>query len=221
MLGGAQKLCWLALIIVAYGSANLVGGNEFSAAFVFGIFSGRFTSVRKMESIGEFAEIENALLMLTTYILFGMVMVLPALERLNETIVVYILFSLTIIRMVPVAISLIGTRLRAVSVLFIGWFGPRGIASILYILTVVAAEDLFDREAIYTVAVITIFMSILAHGLSAAPLSNWFGKRIEEFNGKRVAVAEIKPVPEMLTRMEIVSPVAIARGGTGGQSQDV
>lgn len=221
MLGGAQKLCWLALIIVAYGSANLVGGNEFSAAFVFGIFSGRFTSVRKMESIGEFAEIENALLMLTTYILFGMVMVLSALERLNLTVGFYVLFSLTIIRMAPVAVSLIGKRLRAVSVLFIGWFRPRGIASILYILTVVAAEDLFDREAIYTVAVISIFMCILAHGLTAAPLSNWYGKRIEEFNGKRVAVAEMKPVPEVLTRMEIVSPVAIARGGTGGQSQDV
>jgi NhaP-type Na+/H+ or K+/H+ antiporter len=151
-----------------------------------------------MESIGEFAEIENALLMLTTYILFGMVMVLPALERLNLTVGFYVLFSLTIIRMAPVAVSLIGKRLRAVSVLFIGWFGSWGIASILYILTVVAAEDLFDREAIYTVAVITIFMSILAHGQTAAPLSNWFGKRIEEFNGKRVAVAEIKPVPEML-----------------------
>jgi NhaP-type Na+/H+ or K+/H+ antiporter len=214
MLRGFQKICWLALILVAYGSAVLIGGNGFIAAFVFGIVSGRYMSVREMQSLDDFAEIENALLMLMTYILFGLVMVLPALERLNLTIVLYALLSLTIIRMIPVAISLLGTKLQPVSVLFMGWFGPRGIASILYVLTVVAAEDLIGRDTIYAVVMITIFMSVLAHGITAAPLSNWYGKRIAELDKKGAAEAEMKPVLEMPTRVG-TAPVVTASTGSG------
>jgi NhaP-type Na+/H+ or K+/H+ antiporter len=101
-----------------------------------------------------------------------------------------------------------------VSVLFVGWFGPRGIASILYVLTVVAAEDLIGKEIIYTVAMITIFMSVLAHGLTAAPLSNWYGRRIEDLDKKGAAESEMRPVPEMPTRVE-TAPVAIASAGSG------
>jgi NhaP-type Na+/H+ or K+/H+ antiporter len=213
MLRGFQKICWLALIMVAYGSALLIGGNGFIAAFVFGIVSGRYMSVREMQSLDDFAEIENALLMLMTYILFGMVMVLPAFERLNLTVVLYAILSLTAIRMIPVAVSLLGTKLRSVSVLFIGWFGPRGIASILYVLTVVAAEDLAGRDTIYTVVMVTIFMSVLAHGLTAAPLSDWYGKRIAELDKKGTADSEMKPVPEMPTRVG-TAPVAIVNNGS-------
>jgi NhaP-type Na+/H+ or K+/H+ antiporter len=116
--------------------------------------------------------------------------------------------------MIPVAISLLGAKLRPVSVLFMGWFGPRGIASILYILTVFAAEDLFGKETIYTVAMITIFMSVLAHGITAAPLSDWYGKRIAELDKKGEAESEMKPVPEMPTRAE-TGPVAIAGSESG------
>ena len=202
MLRGFQKICWLALIIVAYGTAVIIGGNGFIAAFVFGIVSGRLMSVSEMESLDDFAEIQNALLMLMTYILFGMVMLPLAFERLNLTIILYALLSLTIIRMVPVAISLLGTKLRAVSVLFIGWFGPRGIASILYVLTVVAAEDLAGIDTIYAAAMLTIFMSVLAHGFTAAPLSNRYGKRIADLDKQGAAGPEMMSVPEMPTWVE-------------------
>jgi len=215
MTRGFQKICWLALIMVAYGTAVLIGGNGFIAAFVFGIISGRYTSVREMQSLDDFAEIENALLMLMTYILFGLVLVLPALERLNLTIVLYALLSLTLIRMVPVAISLLGTKLRSMSVLFIGWFGPRGIASILYVLTVVAAEDLVGRDTIYAVVMFTIFLSVLAHGITAAPLSDWYGRRMANLREKGAADSEMRPVPEMPTRVETAAPVAITSGGSG------
>jgi NhaP-type Na+/H+ or K+/H+ antiporter len=214
MLRGFQKICWLALIIIAYGSAVLIGGNGFIASFVFGITSGRIFSVREMETLDDFAEIANGLLMLITYILFGVVLLPLALEGLNLTIVVFALLSLTILRLIPVAVSLLGTKLRPVSVLFVGWFGPRGIASILYVLTVVAAEDLIGKEIIYTVAMITIFMSVLAHGLTAAPLSNWYGRRIEDLDKKGAAESEMRPVPEMPTRVE-TAPVAIASAGSG------
>ncbi|UCG26313.1 MAG: sodium:proton antiporter [Chloroflexota bacterium] len=212
MSGGFQKLCWLALIMVAYGTAVLVGGNGFIAAFVFGIVSGELMSVRAMKSLDDFAEVINGLLMLMTFILFGMVMVLPAFERLNPTVLIYAILSLTVVRMLPVAVSLLGTKLRAVSVLFMGWFGPRGIASILYVLTVFAAEDpedIIGQETIYTVVMITIFMSVLAHGFTAAPLSNWYGKYIKGLDKEGAADSEMKPVPEMPTRVETAAPVAI------------
>jgi NhaP-type Na+/H+ or K+/H+ antiporter len=214
MSRGFQKICWLALIIIAYGTAVLIGGNGFIASFVFGITSGRTVSVREMQSLDDFAEVENALLMLMTYILFGMVMVVPALERINLSIVLYALLSLTIVRMIPVAISLLGAKLRLVSVLFVGWFGPRGIASILYVLTVVAAEDLFGKDTIYTVVMITIFLSVLAHGFTAAPLSDRYGKRIAQLDKRGAADSETRPVPEMPTRGE-TAPVAIVSGGPG------
>ena len=116
--------------------------------------------------------------------------------------------------MLPVAISLLGTNLQPVSVLFMGWFGPRGIASILYVLTVVAAEELAARDTIYTAVMITVFISVLAHGLTAAPLSDRYGKRIAELVKAGEAGPETMPVPEMPTRAE-TGPVAIADGGSG------
>jgi len=214
MSSGFQKFSWLALIILAYGTAVLIGGNGFIASFVFGIVSGRLMSVDEMQSLDDFAEVQNGFLMLITYIFFGMLMLLPAFERLNPTILFFALLSLTVVRMIPVAISLLGAKLRPLSVLFMGWFGPRGIASILYILTVFAAEDLTGKETIYTVAVITIFMSVLAHGVTAAPLSDWYGKRIAELDKKGMAESEMRPVPEMPTRGRI-APIAISSSESG------
>jgi NhaP-type Na+/H+ or K+/H+ antiporter len=214
MSSGFQKFCWLALIILAYGTAVLIGGNGFIASFVFGIVSGRLMSVDEMQSIDDSAEVQNGFLMLITYILFGMVMLVPAIERLNLAIVLYALLSLTIVRVAPVAISLLGTKLRPVSVLFIGWFGPRGIASILYILTVFAAEDLIGKDTIYAVVMTTIFLSVLAHGFTAVPLSNWYGKLIAELDKKGAADSEMKPVPEMPTRVG-TAPVAITTSESG------
>ena len=214
MSSGFQKFCWLALIILAYGMAVLIGGNGFIASFVFGIVSGRLMSVREMQSLDDFAEVQNGFLMLITYIFFGILMLLPAFERLNPTTVLFALLSLTIIRMIPVAISLLGTKLRPVSVLFMGWFGPRGIASILYILTVFAAEDLIGKDTIYAVVMITIFMSVLAHGITAAPLSDWYGKRIAELDKRGVADSEMRPVPEMPARGR-TAPIDIANRESG------
>jgi NhaP-type Na+/H+ or K+/H+ antiporter len=200
MSGGLEKISWLALVLLAFGAAELVGGNGFIAAFVFGITSGNVISTQQMKRVDDFAEVENTLLILLTYMIFGMVMLIPALERINLTVVLYAVLSLTLVRMLPVAISLIGAKLRPVTVLFLGWFGPRGIASILYVLTVLEAEQVAGKETIYTVAMITIFMSVLAHGISAAPLADWYGKHIAAYDKRDAAGAETTPVPEMPTR---------------------
>jgi NhaP-type Na+/H+ or K+/H+ antiporter len=89
---------------------------------------------------------------------------------------VYALASLTIIRMVPVAISLIGAKLDWQTIAFIGWFGPRGIASVLYLLMALAAIGFVGYEQIMSVIVLTVMISVYAHGISAMPLSKRYGQ---------------------------------------------
>ncbi len=88
----------------------------------------------------------------------------------------YALLSLTIIRVVPTAISLLDLKLKWPSVLFIGWFGPRGLASILFLLIAVEHEEMGRLTAIEAVVYITVFLSIILHGATAAPLSRLYGK---------------------------------------------
>lgn len=195
-----KKLSWLALVLLTYQVAGLVGGNGLIASFVFGLVSARVVGPRQMKALDDFAEVENGLLILLTYIIFGMVMLPPALAQINLPIVIYAMLSLTIIRMLPVAVSLIGTKLRLLTVFFLGWFGPRGIASILYVFLVLSAETVIGRETIYTVVMITVFFSIILHGFSAAPLSVWYSKRVAVLNIRGTVDVETIPVPEISMR---------------------
>lgn len=209
-----KKLSWLALVVLAYQVAELVGGNGFIAAFVFGLVSARVIGPRQMATLDDFAEVENGLLMLLTFIIFSMVMLPPALAQINLPIVIYALLSLTVIRMLPVAISLIGTKLQPLTVLFLGWFGPRGIASILYVLTVLGTEALAGRETIYTVVMTAVFFSVILHGFSAAPLSVWYSRRVAVLDIKGAVDAETIPVPEMPTRAGTGSAARSLKGDT-------
>ena len=208
MSAGFEKINWLALVLLTFGAAEVVGGNGFIAAFVFGITSGNVISAQQLKRVDDFAEVENTLLMLLTYIIFGMVMLIPALERINPTIVLYAVLSLTVVRMLPVAVSLIGVKMRPLTVLFLGWFGPRGIASILYVLTVLETEELVGKETIFTAAVITVFLSVMAHGISAAPLADWYGKHIDTLDKINAAEAETVSVPEIPTRRKSTTTIS-------------
>jgi NhaP-type Na+/H+ or K+/H+ antiporter len=195
-----QKIGWLALVLLTYGLAERFGGNGSIAAFSFGITSGNVIGQREEETLYRFAEVENSLLMLVTYALFGMVMLVPALGRINLTVLLYAALSLTVVRMLPVAVSMIGTRLRLPTVLYMGWFGPRGIATILYALLVIDVDEIAAGQIIYDVAMITVFVSVILHGLSAAPLSEWYSKWMARQVAQGAAGAEMAPVPEMPTR---------------------
>ncbi len=215
---GFEKINWLVLVLLTFGAAEVVGGNGFIAAFVFGITSGNVISAQQMKRVDDFAEVENTLLMLLTYMIFGMVMLIPALERMNVSIVFYAVLSLTVVRMLPVAISLIGVKMRPVTVLFLGWFGPRGIASILYVLTVLEVEELNGKETIITAAIITVFLSVMAHGISAAPLADWYGKHIAALDKYDAADAETVTVPEMPTRRKSVKAISGSSPPANGSS---
>jgi NhaP-type Na+/H+ or K+/H+ antiporter len=196
-----QKLSALALILLAYGLAELIGGNGFIAAFCFGLASSNFVGKEEIEDLYEYAETEVTIFMLLTFLLFGAVMLPPAIEALNPEIVLYAVLSLTLVRMLSVAISMLGEKVRPVTTLFMGWFGPRGIASILYIFIVLESESLPGLQLIYSVAMITVLFSIYAHGITASPLSNRYGSGIEAFDKKQIVTPETEQVPEMPLRI--------------------
>ena len=144
-----------------------LGGNGFIAAFTGGLaFAAAGGQAAKLVP---FVEETGALLSLLVWLMFGVVAVMPALQDLTWQTVAYAVLSLTVIRMLPVAVALTGARLGRPAVLFVGWFGPRGLASVVFGL--LALEDLAGSAAkpVTTVIAFTVLLSVLAHGLSAEP----------------------------------------------------
>lgn len=194
-----QDLSALGLALLAFAGADLIGGNGFIAAFCAGLTLGN-CSRAICECLYEFAEAEGQLLTLVIFMIFGAVMVPMVIDHLTWQIGLYGLLSLTVIRLVPVAVSLLGARLKWDTVLFLGWFGPRGLASILFALLVVEDSSLYGREMILVTVVFTVFISIFAHGLTAYPGAKWYGRRVERFRQKP-GVGETLPVSEMPVRL--------------------
>ncbi len=174
-------LSTLGLAVVAFAMAELIGGNGFIAAFVAGLTIGA-TAQEISPRLHEFAETEGEILVMLTFIIFGAVLLPMAFAEWNTSVLVYALLSLTLVRMLPIALSLIGTGLRWQTVMLFGWFGPRGIASIIYLLIVVHDSTLPDLNPIMQITATTIGLSVLLHGLSAAPLSRWYQSQIPHAN---------------------------------------
>jgi NhaP-type Na+/H+ or K+/H+ antiporter len=166
----------LALTLVAYGGALWLDGNGFVAAFVAGL---AFGHVARRGGAREIYYVEQTagLMSLLTWLVFGAVAVPIVLGHADWRTVLYAVLSLTVIRMLPVALALIGTRLSRPTVAFVGWFGPRGLASVIF--AVIALEEL-PGEADRAVAVIglTVLLSVLAHGLSAKPLADRYAAAV-------------------------------------------
>ena len=171
-----QRLSALPLAILAYAFAESVSGNGFIAAFVAGLgLTIGAPSADIRHRIQEFAETEGTQFILVVFLLFGLVMVPVAAQHWGLPEVIYSLASLTVIRMIPVAISLTGAKLDWQTIAFIGWFGPRGIASVLYLLIAVAGIGFAGYEQTMSVVVLTVIISVFAHGVTAIPLSRLYG----------------------------------------------
>jgi len=163
-----QQIGVVALPLLCLEVSKMVGASMFIAAFVAGLAVQIGFKEAGKHSI-EFAEQWGQLLNLAVFWLFGLVAV-RALPQFNLALALYAVLSLTVVRMLPVAIALIGTRLSLATVLFMGWFGPRGLASIVLGLVYLQQEMNLPGEATIRLAVIvTVLLSIFAHGLSAAP----------------------------------------------------
>ena len=170
MSGSFLRLSTIALPLSAYGLAELVSGNGFLAAFACGLAVGA-TSTSLRAGIEDFAEAEGELLTLLVFFALGAVLlptVLPALEWRHAA---YALLSLTVVRMVPVALCLAGLGLDRATVAFLGWFGPRGLASVIYLLVLTGDYPLDAIDEIGAVVLTTVAFSIVLHGISARPLA--------------------------------------------------
>ncbi len=174
--GGFAGSAVLALAICAYASALALHGNGFIAAFTGGLAYGA-TGGKRGERLVPYVEETGALVSLLVWLAFGAIAVVPAFDSLTWQTVLYAVLSLTVIRMAPVALALAGTRLGRPAVAFVGWFGPRGLASVVFAL--LALEDIGQpAEPAVTVIAFTILLSVLAHGLTADPLAHRYGPRL-------------------------------------------
>ena len=172
-----ERLIGVALALLAFACAERLGGNGFIASFVAGLALGHWTRGR-CEFLYDFLEAEGQLLMLLVFLAFGVSFAAPALEASSLASFGYAIVSLTVVRMVPVAIALIGSGVRVSTVLFLGWFGPRGLASILFGLLIVSELDLAHEALFFEVVMLTVLLSVVAHGVSAAPLARRYGQAV-------------------------------------------
>jgi sodium/hydrogen antiporter len=163
--------------LLAYTLAAALGGSGFIAAFVAGIVF-RILAADHAREATFLAEQTGELLNAVTFLLFGAVLLGPALGELDWPIALYAVASLTVVRMLPVALAMAGAGLRRVTVGFLGWFGPRGLASIVFVLILLQETDLPERSLMLTVVTWTVALSVYAHGLTAGPgatrYANWY-----------------------------------------------
>lgn len=170
-----QRLSAGALALLCFVGAELLHGNGFIAAF----FGGLMLGVKSEETrvrMQEYGEAEGQQLSLLVFLGFALIMVPKAVPYWDLPVIIYACLSLTVIRMLPVMISLTRTGLDIGTLGFIGWFGPRGIASVLYLLIVAGEIGVSGNERTFAVVVLTVLFSVFAHGVSAVPLSNRFGR---------------------------------------------
>ncbi len=188
----AEGMIALGLAFGAYALAETVHGNGFIAAFVAGLTFGN-TLRKKCKYLYEFAESEGQILVLLTFAAFGAVMLPQAIGAVTTACLVFALLALTLLRMLPVQLSLLGIGARPVTIAFLGWFGPRGLASILFVLLIVEQSEIANADLIFTVVTVTVALSILLHGVTAGPLARWYGSitaRMGECPEKRPVGAE-------------------------------
>ncbi len=168
-----QQLASFALAILAFSVAELFHGNGFIAAFVAGLTLG-VSSHEVRERIQEFGEAQGQLFSLFIFLLIGLTAIPVFSDYWTMNAFIYAILSLTVIRILPVVLSLKGTGLDNYSKLFIGWFGPRGIASILYLLIVVGDMGESAPMEVLAVIILTVLLSVFAHGISAVFMAKKF-----------------------------------------------
>lgn len=196
---GSKQIAILGLALVSFFGAMALGGNGLIAAFVAGLIFGRSTRSRFADAT-VFTEAFSAFLSLLVWGIFGAVLLPAALRFTGDwRTIAYAVLSLTVIRMAPVALALIGTHLRPDTVAILGWFGPRGLASVVFTLLAFAQleESGGPIDTLAAVASLTILLSVFAHGLTARPLSAWYARRLAATGGES---AELLERPELRQR---------------------
>ena len=176
-----RQIVPLAVALLAFAAAVELGGSGFIAAFVGGMAFGYASREREL-SATYFTEQAGDLVAAVVWIGFGAAALAWAAPHITWQIVLYALLSLTVVRMLPVAVALWRTGARPQTVAFIGWFGPRGLASIVFGLLALE-EAVPDSTTLLTTVVVTVALSVVAHGLTSAPLvgvyKRWYSTRTD------------------------------------------
>lgn len=174
------KLSTLAVALLAYAGAEAAHGNGFIAAWVAGLVFGHLVGT-EAPHVEEFGEHLGKVLTVISFFVFGATMLGPALPLITWQMVLYALLSLVVLRPLSVAIGMAGAKLPWQSTAFLGWFGPRGIASIIIAAIIVKEAGLPGDDIIVTITTVTVAMSVFLHGLTAVPgadrYADWQEKR--------------------------------------------
>jgi sodium/hydrogen antiporter len=158
----------VALAAACFAAAQALGGSGFIACFVGGLLLSGLGARHKQE-LFRGAEHMGEALALLTWVIFGGIVVARMIDRVTWSALLYAILSLTVIRMLPVFLCLIGTKTTVADKLFIGWFGPRGLATIVFAVLVLD-EKLPGNDTIMLAAGWTVLLSVIAHGVTANPL---------------------------------------------------
>lgn len=172
-----RRIAVLIAPLTAFIAADSVGGSGFIAAYTAGIsfgVAGRDRSAATTMFADEAGELLNAL----TWFLFGSVLLSKVWTSFTWQIGVYALLSLTAVRMIPVAAAMLGTRARPQTLAFLGWFGPRGLASITFAL-VILDDQIAGGDALFTIICGTVGLSVYLHGLTSAIGARRYGAWFE------------------------------------------
>lgn len=160
------SLAVISIATIAFVAADVGGGSGFIATFVAGLSYGQATRGKLQNDQALAADLGDGLVEVS-FLLFGAIVLEPALDLVTWQIVLVAVLALTIVRMGPVALSMVGTRMSAPTLLYLGWFGPRGLATIVFAALVVEETELAGVSTITTVAAVTVGLSVLLHGLTA------------------------------------------------------
>jgi len=200
MEGTWRQINTVATPLLAYTVAAALGGSGFLAAFVAGI-TFRVVAADHAREATLLAEQAGELLNAVTFLLFGALLLGPALGELDWPIAAYALVSLTLVRMAPVALALVGTGMRRVTVGFLGWFGPRGLASIVFLLILLEKTELPERPLMAAVVTWTVALSVYAHGLTAGPGASRYADWYAAHHEHHQVMPESVPVTEQRSRV--------------------
>ena len=168
-----QQILSVASALLAAGIASGLGGSIFIAAFTGGFVFGALRHDAGGEVtflVDEGGELFNAV----TFIVFGAVILGPLLDEVTWQIVLYAVLSLTVVRMVPVALAMLGTGAQHRTIAFLGWFGPRGLASVVFAVILLDDTELPHLQTLLLAITITVALSVYAHGLTARPLTEGY-----------------------------------------------
>jgi sodium/hydrogen antiporter len=211
------QILTLATAILAAGAATGLGGSIFIAAFTGGFLFG----VVRRDSGGEVSYLVDEggeLLNAVTFIVFGAVILGPALDDLGWEVLAYAVLSLTVVRMLPVALSLLGSGARRPTLAFVGWFGPRGLATIVFAVILIDESALPHERTLLLAVVATIGISVFVHGLSARPLTDryvgWYASHPRE------ELPPMESVPAAAHRWRTPRAPAAERAGEGILSEE-